>query len=130
MKTPFKNDIFSLIWQAFKNLYPDKKCECYWEPSIRDAENGEKPYGLTDFGEDGTIAVFVSTDLKIADAAEILAHELAHCAVGVEHGHDTEWEKAFDDIFNEYNRISDELFEFHEAVEVTDGKAYTQEKEK
>jgi len=29
MVTPFANDIFALIWQAFKNLYPDKECECF-----------------------------------------------------------------------------------------------------
>ena len=27
MKTPFINDVFSTIWSAFENLYPDKKGE-------------------------------------------------------------------------------------------------------
>lgn len=31
MQTPFENDTFSLVWQAFKNLYPDKDCKCYWD---------------------------------------------------------------------------------------------------
>jgi hypothetical protein len=129
MKTPFKNDIFALIWKAFKNLYPDKDCECYWQPNIRDEEDGTPVYGLTDFGEDGTIAIFVTPSLSVADAAEIFAHELAHCAVGIAHEHDEEWEKSFDDIFNEYNRIGDEEFGKHEAVKVTDGKAYKKEGE-
>ena len=129
MKTPFKNDIFALIWKAFKNLYPDKDCECYWQPNIRDEEDGTPVYGLTDFGEDGSVVVFVGTSLPVVDSAEIFAHELAHVAVGVEHEHDGEWEKAFDDIFNEYNRIGDEEFGKHEAVEVTDGKAYKKEGE-
>jgi hypothetical protein len=128
MKTPFKNDIFALIWQAFKNLYHDKECECFWEPNIRDEEDGTEVLGLTDFGEDGSVSVFVKPDLKVADAAEILAHELAHVAVGIEHEHDEEWEKAFDDIFDEYNKIGDELFGFREAIEVTDGKAYVKNK--
>ena len=74
MKTPFKNDIFALIWKAFKNLYPDKDCECYWQPNIRDEEDGTPVYGLTDFGGGGTIAIFVTPSLSVADAAEIFAH--------------------------------------------------------
>lgn len=124
MNTPFKNDIFALIWRAFKNLYPDKDCECYWEPDIQDADDGSKVYGETYWGEDGAVDVFVGTGLPIADSAEIFAHELAHVAVGAEHDHDEEWEKAFDDIFNEYNRIGDEMFDKHTPVDVTDGKAY------
>lgn len=110
MKTPFKNDIFAMIWQAFKNLYPDKDCECFWEPEILDTEKGETAYGLTDFGDDGVVTVFVKPSLSVTDAAEIFAHELAHVAVGLEHDHDSVWEKSFDDIFVEYNRIGDEMF--------------------
>lgn len=112
MKTPFKNDIFALIWQAFKNLYPNKDCECFWEPNIRDEGDGTEALGLTDFSEDG-ITVFVKTSLSIENAAEIFAHELAHVAVGLEHDHDEVWEKSFDDIFEEYNRIGDEMFPGH-----------------
>ena len=111
MITPFVNDIFALIWQAFKNLYPDKECECFWEPQIREAENGNEVFGLTDFGEDGSVVVFVRPDLEVAIAGEILAHELAHVAVGVDHEHDEAWENAFEAIFQEYNRIGDSLFE-------------------
>ena len=108
---PFLNDIFALIWQAFKNLYPNKDCECYWEPNIRDSDDGKPVYGLTDFGDDGIVSVFVTTAIPLVDAAEIFAHELSHVAVGVEHDHDEAWEKAFDDIFSEYNRLSDALFD-------------------
>lgn len=112
MISPFINDAFSMVWLAFKNLYPDKDCKCFWEPNIRDDEDGNECYGLTDFDEEtGEVFVFVKPSLKMVDAIEILAHELAHVAVGVEHDHDEEWEKAFEGIFNEYNRIGDELFE-------------------
>ena len=110
METPFKNDMFALIWMAFKNLYPEKECECFWEPAIREDENGNEVFGLTDFGDDGTVVVFVRPDLEVAVAGEILAHELAHVAVGVEHEHDAVWEEAFAAIFAEYNRIGDEMF--------------------
>ena len=110
MRKPFKNDPFSLIWEAFKNLYPDKECECFWETQIRDNAEGHTCYGLTDFGEDGSVVVFVSATLQVLDAVEILAHELAHVAVGVEYDHGEEWERAFDRIFKEYNRLGDAMF--------------------
>lgn len=110
METPFVNDPFSLVYQAFRNLYPEKECEAFWEPKIRDSENGEKAYGLTDFGDDGSVVVFVDSDLKVTDAVEILAHELAHVGAGIEHDHDEAWEAAFNGIFREYNRIAEELF--------------------
>ena len=125
MKTPFNNDIFSMIWIAFKNIFPDKECKCFWEPNIIEDEEGNKRLGLTDFNtETGEITVFVTPSLLVCDAAEIFAHELAHVAVGAEHEHDEVWEKAFDDIFEEYNRIGDEMFDRHDSVSVTDGKAY------
>lgn len=67
-------------------------------------------YGLTDFADDGSVAVFVKPSLEVADAVEVLAHELAHVAVGVEHDHDEVWQEAFDKIFEEYNRIGSQMF--------------------
>ena len=110
MKTPFKNDPFSMVWEAFKNLYPDKDCECFWESRIRDAADGHPCLGLTDFGEDGAIYVYVKPTLTVNDAIEILAHELAHVAVGIEHDHDEAWETAFDNISVEYDRLGDLMF--------------------
>ena len=69
-----------------------------------------KANGLTDFADDGSVAVFVKPSLEVADAVEVLAHELAHVAVGVEHDHDEVWQEAFDKIFEEYNRIGNQMF--------------------
>lgn len=124
MKTPFNNDIFSMIWIAFKNLFPDKDCKCFWETDIRCADDGTDCFGLTDFDEEtGEVTVFIVPTLTVGDAAEVFAHELAHVAVGFGHDHDEAWEKAFDDIFNEYNRIGDEMFDRHDSISVTNGKA-------
>lgn len=123
MVTPFQNDMFAIVWQAFKNLYPDKDCQVYWEPQIRDEEDGKPVYGLTDFGDDGTVSVFVKPSLEVADAVEILAHELAHVAVGIEHDHDEVWQEAFDKIFDEYNRICEQMFPAGEcAMDDPDGE--------
>jgi hypothetical protein len=92
-------------------LFPDVEYEAYFDPDIRDNEDGNTVCGLTDFGDDGTITIFVDTHVTINDAVEIFAHELAHAGVGVGHGHDDVWEKAFDDLFEEYNRLGDEMFD-------------------
>jgi hypothetical protein len=112
-----KNSPFEMLDIAFKRLFPDVRYTAYFEPNIRDDENGEKVCGLTDFADDGEITIFVGTDLSINNAVEIFAHELAHAGVGVHHQHDEVWEKAFDDLFNEYNIIGDELFSSTEPTE-------------
>ena len=103
--TPFKNDPFSFAWKAFEELYPEKQCEVLWHPDIQ-SDNPEEPaYGFTEFCDDGVILVFVSSKLSVEDAAEILAHELAHVAVGVEQSHNDEWENAFEAIHKKYEEI-------------------------
>lgn len=104
-QTPFQTDSFALIWRAFRELYPDKECEVFWHPEIEKEAPGEEIYGLTDFGDDSSVLVFVSSKLTVENAAEVLAHELAHVAVGVEKEHGPEWEQAFEAIHEKYEEI-------------------------
>lgn len=106
----FENSPFEMLDIAFRRLFPDVHYTAYFEPNIRDNENGEEACGLTDFSDDGEITIFIDTDLSINNAVEIFAHELAHAGVGVDHEHDDVWEKAFDDLFDEYNKIGEEMF--------------------
>ena len=109
METPFANDMIPVIWKAFKNLYPDKNCICYWDDRMTvSAKDG--PFGYTDFCDTGEIVVSVSPGLSVYDAAEVFAHELAHVAVGPEAEHGEKWKEAFDRIGDEYERISMEIF--------------------
>ena len=109
MICPFDNDIFCMIWEGFKRLYPEKKCTCIWDPTIQDnPEMG--PFGATDFLDDGEIVVRVSPMLQVADASEVFAHELAHVAVGFNNDHNEVWKNAFDRIYDEYNRVAEERF--------------------
>ena len=123
MINPFVNDPFSIVYKAFQNLYPEKKCVIYWEPEIKD-EEGEEVVGMTHFADDGDITVEISAKLFVGDAVETLAHELAHVAVGASEDHNEVWEKAFDDIHAEFDRIGNEMFgkETGKSIEVCDGK--------
>lgn len=124
MTNPFKNDPFAIVYKAFQNLYPDKKCVIYWEPGKISDDEGNEYVGMTHFAKDGEITVEVSVNMFIGDAVETLAHELAHVAAGSAEAHGEEWEKVFDAIHNEYDRIGNEMFgeDSGVAVEVSDGK--------
>ena len=106
----FKNCPFQMLDVCFKRLFPDVKYEAYFQPELKDDE-GNEVYGLTTFTDDGEIEILVGLQLSINDTVETFAHELAHAAVGADHGHDDVWAKAFDDLFDEYNRIGDEMFD-------------------
>ena len=102
MTTPIVNDLFALIYKAFKQLYPDKEPKCQILPEIKDETDNSECFGETVFDEDGSVYINISGELKIVDAGEVFAHELAHVAVGEEHGHDVMWEQAFDAILQRY----------------------------
>lgn len=76
-----------------------------------DDEVDKEAYGVTNFPDDGSIPqIFVYPYYPIHQQMEVLAHELAHVAVGVEHDHDEAWESAFDALYREYDRIGAEMF--------------------
>lgn len=128
--SPFVNDPFGAIWVAFKNLYPEKNCTCYWTPQKEDliSQDGTQAYGVTDFDSDtGAVTVLVgAVGLDVNQATEIFAHELAHVAVGIpepgEPEHGERWEEAFEAIFKEYNRMMSKIFGEDTAVDAPDGK--------
>lgn len=119
-RSPFINDPFTVIWTAFKNLYPDKECTVCWGGNLCDEENNPV-FGTTDFNETtGEVTVIVdAAKLKVIDAMEVFAHELAHVAVGVGYDHDEVWENAFDRILAEHDRLVNIMFP--DSVEVSRG---------
>lgn len=124
MKSPFENDPFSIAWQAFKNLYPEKECECYI-----DFPDSEDAYGCTYFSDHEIPVVVVSPELTIADAIEIFVHELAHVVCGPDEHHSPVWETVFDRIHEEYDNVGNEMFSDGNKIEVVDGKAYVMQDE-
>lgn len=109
LTTPFGNDMFAIVWDVFKKLYPEKKCECFWVDNIVD-ERGKTAYGETVFDENGYVFVYVSALAPVHHATEIFAHELAHVAAGKENDHNMAWEYAFTRIHEEYAKaIAEEI---------------------
>lgn len=106
MTNPFKMDPFAYVWEAFRNLYPGKECECYLAP-LEDDGTDHPHVGIASFDDDGEIMVLVDPNLSVRDAVEVLAHELAHVAVGPEAEHGEVWESAFEAIHQEYDRLVD-----------------------
>ncbi|MCI9405942.1 MAG: hypothetical protein HFK04_03390 [Oscillospiraceae bacterium] len=108
MESPFKNDPFAMIYQAFKRLYPDKPCEIWWDIP---QEADKQAFGMTEFPDDGSCPqVFIYSNHPVHQQVEILAHELAHVAVWPDHEHDDAWDFAFSAIQQEYGQIVTELF--------------------
>ena len=106
MNRVFANDPFARVCKYFKLLFPAKKVVCLWTEHLED-EKGETVYGVTIFPKEGSGTnvvpeIFISAELTVKDAAEILAHELAHVAVGCDEGHGEAWEKAFEAIHRAY----------------------------
>lgn len=108
--SPFANDPFALVALAFKNLYHEREYAAYFVPEVEDGSGGEA-CGVTTFPEDGSPPVVeVSGEIPIAAGVEIFAHELAHVATPEDREHGEAWKDAFDRIFEEYNRIAQDLF--------------------
>lgn len=107
--SPFGNDPFALVAQAFNNLYPERVYLAQIAPDVVD-DDGNTAYGVTTFPNDGTPPlVEVSENISIEHAVEIFAHELAHVATPEDGNHGEAWRTAFDRIFEEYNRIGEAL---------------------
>lgn len=92
---------FDFIIKAAEKIKPDIKCFIQFDPTLPCP-----PFGETCFCDNGDIIVSVGTKLKIEDALEILAHELAHVIVGQFHNHDEKWENVFEQIRKNYEEIS------------------------
>lgn len=98
------NNPFETIIGIMKEHYPDAECDIYFGESMTD---GKETFGCTLFPEETgyhTIVVEVHPSLSLTDATEILAHELAHVAAGVDAEHNEEWEKVFSHIHEEFRK--------------------------
>ena len=104
--SPFQNDPFVLLAEAFGALYPEKQYIAFLNPNLVD-EEGNTVYGVTTFPDDGSWPIIeVSAAMLFEDAVETFAHELAHVATQENFDHGMEWGDAFARIQTEFNRIA------------------------
>ncbi|MFU1798188.1 hypothetical protein ACM1RC_30330 [Paenibacillus azoreducens] len=110
------NDILSAVIVAAKGLYPELDAQIQWDPTLSGDDlkakigrvgTWKKPeYGYTFFPDDSsTPTIGISPHIKVTTAAEVLAHELAHVAAGLEAGHGRVWSDAFNAIQLRANEI-------------------------
>lgn len=109
METPFINDMYSVFYEAFHNICPDKKVYVQWVNEI-DPLDGEELAGVTRFRDDEAIDIEILTKQSVAESVETFIHELAHVIVGPKNEHGEEFEKARELLIKEYDRIFDEKF--------------------
>jgi len=96
----FINDPFKVVIQAFEELFPNLDAEIQFNPTM-DYEN--KEYGRAIFPDDGsTPLIEINPKLSVENAIEIIAHELAHIAAGIDSEHNEKWETAFQQIHEKY----------------------------
>lgn len=111
---PFENDMLGVVWESFKILYPEKVKSIKsikWVENIHDFvqdNEDETTLGVTKFDtETNEASIMIDANISVCDSVYVLAHELAHVAVGYEHEHDDMFKEAFDSINIEYNKIVD-----------------------
>ena len=130
MYSPFCNDMFAIVAEAFRNIYPGFAVSVCWNLAIPQPENGHV-CGVTSFCEDengGTVVLIdIDPTLRVVDAVEVFAHELAHVAAGEQEDHGDKWAAAYDAIKAEYDRIMNEMFPEGESITVKSGKDYVPE---
>lgn len=109
-KLVVSNDPIPVVFQAYLNLYPDKLpdlIQLTWSE-----EPMEEGWGETIFRHDGKIVIQINNKLPLEHYPEVMAHELAHVAVGMtDDPHGPEWERVFSTIHREFERLVAELLE-------------------
>lgn len=112
MPAVFINDPYRVIYQAFKELYPNRECEILFDYNVETTDTHERVKGVTIFPDDGSIPqIRIDCEQTVDQISEVLAHELAHVAVGkpewddasLDHGED--FIKALDAIYNRFNEL-------------------------
>lgn len=106
MQTPFYNDPFIVVAEAYKRLF-DKPYIAVWS---QHTDKDKDSYGITETGEGDPVPVIVIfAEHTVNEQIETFAHELAHVAVGLDHGHDAVFEAALKKIKRMYDVVYEEL---------------------
>lgn len=103
--TPFLNDPFVVVAEAYSRLWNKPYLAVWSQHSPEDNDS----YGLTQSADGCTPVITIFAEHTINEQIETFAHELAHVAVGVDHGHDAVFKKALKQLKAMYNIVYDEM---------------------
>jgi len=98
-------DPFKIVIEAFEKLHPDKTADVVFGEGMYEKVGAYGETFMPDAG--GPPVITIDTITPIDGAVEVLAHELAHVAAGIDAGHGEAWEAEFEAINQEYTRIAD-----------------------
>lgn len=87
-------DPFQAILDAFRRLHPDARCRVVWVEGLHE---GEGVWGRTHFNIDPPL-VELDGFCPVAGSVDVLCHELAHVAAGLEAEHGDAWSATYDDL--------------------------------
>lgn len=114
-KSVYTNDPANMVAEAFAELYPDVKYEAALSPEIYD-NNGTAVCSCITFPNEGDDAdavpiIVVNSQLGVEVAAEALAKELIHVALGPDSLQGGEaYDAALKALTDKYNEIGRERF--------------------
>lgn len=116
MKSPiFENDPITMVAEAFELLHPEAKYEAAYAPELFDPEGTPVCSCITfpseEDGPDAVPVILINSQAGIEVAAEALAQELAHVALGpdsLEHG--PEYDETVEQLAAKYKEIAEKRF--------------------
>lgn len=113
------NDPIYVLIKIFESAYPDKKAQIDF---VADLKKNTHAYGETCWAEDGNVYIQIDIQTPMYGLIEVLGHELAHVAVGADAAHNAEWEKEFNYLNQEFNKVMksvlDDGVSIHEIARV------------
>lgn len=106
MQSPFENDPFCMVFEAFKELYPEKaeSVRASWNPDMNDC------FGRTSFEDGEPFLIELNANEPVEAQVEVFAYQLAHVVAGIEAEHGKEWIEAFFRIYHKYEELREKMF--------------------
>jgi len=116
----FDLNAFNLVIEVANKLYPEMEAkisfvpEKYFKKLLKrwgaKNEDVKQSCGVTMFDDEGKIPVIcINASIPCWASVEIIAHEIAHVAAGVDADHGEKWQLEYDKIFTAYSIAHSEV---------------------
>jgi len=95
-------DPIQVIIDIFEQRHPKKKVIVQYVQGMKEKADA---YGETFFPNDGGIPIVsIDVEISIIGAIDVLAHELAHVAIGPDGKHGEKWDNEYTEINNSFHK--------------------------